>query len=255
MRYFCFTKFLKFKFNYTLKCFFQLTYVIFFLFLTKLKIMILQIKSVLLFCTILSLISCKSQTVITEVKKESIANDSTFVNLKDYSKDFLYDMKYATADNFLKAKVYDCAECFLRLKTVKAMLSANADFRKKGYKIKIFDCYRPVDIQKRMWKIVPNPNYVANPSKGSIHNKGGAVDITLVDKNGVTLDMGTAFDFFGVEAGHNYQDLSQEIKANRKLLKTIMIQNGFNSLDSEWWHYNLKTALNDKISNSKWKCD
>ena len=213
------------------------------------------IKFVFLFCAILSLFSCKSQTVITEVKKEVILNDTTFVNLKDYSKDFVYDMKYATSDNFLKAKVYDCAECFLRLKTVKAMLNANTEFMKKGYKIKIFDCYRPLDIQKRMWKIVPNPDYVANPSKGSIHNRGGAVDITLVDANGKELDMGTTFDFFGVEASHNYQNLSQEIKSNRALLKTIMIQNGFNLLESEWWHYNLKSALNDKVSNAKWKCD
>ena len=214
------------------------------------------IKSVFfLFCGILSLFSCKSQTVVAEVKNEVIVNDTTFVNLKDYSKDFVYDMKYATSDNFLKAKVYDCAECFLRLKTVKAMLNANAELMKKGYKIKIFDCYRPLDIQKRMWKIVPNPEYVANPSKGSIHNRGGAIDITLVDANGVALDMGTTFDFFGIEASHNYQNLSQEIKSNRELLKTIMIQNGFNSLDSEWWHYNLKSALNDKVSNAKWKCD
>jgi D-alanyl-D-alanine dipeptidase len=213
------------------------------------------IKFVFLFCTILSLLSCNSQTVVADVKNDSIVNDTTFVNLKNYSKDFVYDMKYATSDNFLKAKVYDCAECFLRLKTVKAMLSANAEFMKKGYKIKIFDCYRPLDIQKRMWKIVPNPSYVADPSKGSIHNRGGAVDITLVDANGLPLDMGTTFDFFGVEAGHSYQNLSQEIKANRELLKTIMIQNGFNSLDSEWWHYNLKSAINDKVSNAKWKCD
>lgn len=213
------------------------------------------IKSVFLFCAILSLFSCKSQTIVAEVKNEVIENDTTFVNLKDYSKDFVYDIKYATSDNFLKAKVYDCAECFLRLKTVKAMLNANAEFMKKGYKIKIFDCYRPLDIQKKMWKIVPNPEYVANPSKGSIHNRGGAVDITLVDANGLALDMGTTFDFFGIEASHNYQNLSQEIKTNRELLKNIMIQNGFNSLDSEWWHYNLKSALNDKVSNAKWKCD
>jgi D-alanyl-D-alanine dipeptidase len=143
----------------------------------------------------------------------------------------------------------------LRLKTIKALISANADFIKMGYKIKIFDCYRPLDIQKRMWKIVPNPSYVADPSKGSIHNRGGAVDITLVDANGKALDMGTSFDFFGIEASHNYQNLSQEIKNNRELLKTTMIQNGFNPLDSEWWHYNLKTATNDKVSNAKWKCD
>ena len=87
------------------------------------------------------------------------------------SDDFIYDMKYATNDNFLKSNVYDCAECFLRLKTVKALIMANDKFIKKGYKIKLFDCYRPLDIQKKMWALVPNPEYVADPAKGSIHNR------------------------------------------------------------------------------------
>ncbi|WPR70820.1 M15 family metallopeptidase [Flavobacterium sp. NG2] len=180
--------------------------------------------------------------------------DTTFVKLKDYSPDFVYDMKYATADNFLKAKVYDCPECFLRLKTVKALVLANQEFIKKGYRIKLFDCYRPLDIQKKMWAIVPNPEYVANPAKGSIHNRGGAVDITLVDKNGTELDMGTTFDHFGVEASHNYEKVSDEVKQNRNLLKSIMTERYFISFDSEWWHYNLKSALNDKLSNAKWDC-
>ena len=106
-----------------------------------------------------------------------------------------------------------------------------------------------------MWKIVPNPKYVANPAKGSIHNRGGAVDITLVDATGKELDMGTTFDFFGIEASHNYPNLSEEIKKNRKLLKRIMGKKGFNSFDSEWWHYNLKSALKDKVSNAKWDCN
>ena len=141
-----------------------------------------------------------------EVVLESkiVVNDTSFVNLKEYSSDFVYDMKYATKDNFLKAKVYDCAECYLRLKTAKALILANSKFMKLGYRIKIYDCYRPLDIQKKMWTLVSNPIYVANPSKGSIHNRGGAVDITLVDSNGKELDMGTPFDFFGPEASHNY---------------------------------------------------
>ena len=218
--------------------------------------MICNVKPVFFICSFLCLVSCKSQTVKDfEVKSQIKVNDTTFVNLKIYSNDFVYDMKYATADNFLKAKVYDCAECFLRFKTVKALIEANDSFMKMGYKIKLFDCYRPLDIQKKMWKIVPNPSYVADPSKGSIHNRGGAVDITLVDANGKELDMGTPFDFFGIEASYNYPNLSQEIKDNRELLKKVMIEKGFNIFDSEWWHYNLKSALNDKVSNLKWKCD
>lgn len=198
-------------------------------------------------------ISCHSQTYSIESK--TVIDDTTFVNLKDYNQDFVFDMKYATSDNFLKAKVYDCAECFLRLKTVKALIEANTAFVKLGYKIKLFDCYRPLDIQKKMWKIVPNPSYVADPSKGSIHNRGGAVDITLVDSNGIAQDMGTPFDFFGIEASHNYTNISDKVIENRLLLKNIMMEHGFNSFDSEWWHYNLKSALTDGVSNVKWSCD
>lgn len=213
-------------------------------------------NSSLVVCSLFWFVSCKSQNVVLnkDQAKETSVNDSTFVNLKQYSQDFEYDMKYATEDNFLKAKVYDCAECFLRLKTVNALIDANKKFLEKGYKIKIFDCYRPLDIQKKMWKIVSNPKYVADPAKGSIHNRGGAVDITLIDSLGKELDMGTPFDFFGIEASHNYPNVSDNVKQNRILLKTIMTSSGFNSFDSEWWHYNLKTALNDAVSNAKWDC-
>lgn len=219
--------------------------------------MTFSFKQIFLLFSILWFVSCKSQTVVSNNFSENqpIVTDTTFVNLKDYSQDFIYDMKYATSDNFLKAKVYDCAECFLRRKTIMALVEANKEFIKMGYKIKIFDCYRPLDIQKKMWKIVSNPQYVANPSKGSIHNRGGAVDITLVNLEGKELDMGTGFDFFGIEASHNYPNLSQKVKENRLLLKKIMKEKHFNSFDSEWWHYNLKSGLNDKVSNAKWNCN
>ena len=181
--------------------------------------------------------------------------DTTFVNLKDFSSDFVYDVKYATTENFLKFKVYECAECYLRLKTVNALLKANERFMTKGYRIKLFDCYRPLDVQKKMWSIVSNPEYVAEPKKGSIHNRGGAVDITLVDSNGKELDMGTSFDFFGKESSHEFENFSEEVKSNRKLLRNGMIRFGFRIFDSEWWHYNLKNAKKDNLSNFKWECD
>jgi len=214
-------------------------------------------RTIIYVCCFLCIISCKSQNIssVSQNKITSIINDTTFVNLKDYSLDFVYDMKYATADNFLKAKVYDCEACFLRLKTVTALLEVNKKFMEKGLRIKIYDCYRPLDIQKKMWKIISNPKYVANPAKGSIHNRGGAVDISLIDSLGNELDMGTNFDFFGVEASHNYPNISLVVKKNRRLLKTIMTRGGFSSFDSEWWHYNLKSGLKDKISNAKWSCE
>ncbi len=181
--------------------------------------------------------------------------DTTFVRLADFSNDFAYDMRYATENNFLKAKVYDCAECYTRVRTAKALLAANMDFLKKGVKIKFYDCYRPNSVQYKMWAIVPNPQYVANPVKGSIHNKGGAVDITLVDLDGKELDMGTDFDFFGKRAYHDNMDLPQQLLDNRKLLKETMEAHGFWSIRTEWWHYNLSAGSNAKIANFKWECD
>lgn len=216
-------------------------------------------KAVGLF-VILLLISCKSNYFpvnksvgLLDISTET--DENALINIQNYSKDFVLDMKYATEDNFLKEKVYPCAECFLRVKTVRNLLAANRAFLEKGYKIKIFDCYRPRDIQKKMWKIVPDANYVANPKKGSMHNRGNAVDVTLIDSEGVELDMGTSFDFFGPEAHHSYQNLPENILANRKLLKEIMEQNNFKALDSEWWHYSLNGSGNDKVLNLKWRCD
>lgn len=217
-------------------------------------------KKVFFLVLIATLVSCKStyldskkSPVLLDINNEP--DENAFVNLKNYSNDFVFDMKYATADNFLREQVYPCAECFLRVKTVKALLEANKVFLAKGFRIKLYDCYRPLAIQKKMWKIVPNANYVANPKKGSIHNKGGAVDITLVDSLGVELDMGTRFDFFGEEAGHLYTNFSEEILANRKFLKETMLLNHFKSFDSEWWHYNLNNSTPDPVSNQKWRCD
>ena len=197
----------------------------------------------------------KDTTTSREVKTLlSDMNDSLFVNLKDYSDDFVYDLKYATDDNFLKAIVYDCAECFFRVSAAKALIEANKTFMKQGYKIKFFDCYRPHDVQKKMWKIMPNRIYVADPAKGSIHNKGGAADMTLVDLAGNELDMGTPFDYFGREAHHAYQGLSAEVLGNRKNLKETMESHGFGSITSEWWHYNHKGTLANKVANFKWEC-
>lgn len=196
-----------------------------------------------------------SQSNETGISNVAIPNDTTFVNLKDYSTDFVYNMKYATSDNFLKTKVYDCEACYLRYKTVKALIKANEKFMKRGYRIMLFDCYRPLDIQKKMWTIVSNPSYVADPAKGSIHNRGGAVDITLVDSTGNQLDMGTPFDHFGIEASHDYENLSDEVKDNRKMLRKLMTRSDFRIFDSEWWHYNLKNARKEDISNFKWKCN
>ncbi|WP_010522677.1 M15 family metallopeptidase [Aquimarina agarivorans] len=197
-----------------------------------------------------------SATAIPPIKIKNLASvsDTSFIKITDYNSNFFYDLRYATHNNFLKEKVYNCGECYTRAKTAKALIKANNFLMKKGFKIKFFDCYRPNSVQYKMWKIMPNPQYVANPKKGSIHNKGGAVDITLTDLNGKEVDMGTDFDFFGWKAYHTNITLPKKVLENRKLLKTTMERFGFWSIRTEWWHYNLKGTSHFKIANFEWNC-
>ena len=179
---------------------------------------------------------------------------SDFVRLKDLSPDFVYELKYATPDNFLKQAVYDCGECYLRKSTAEALVKANEAFKQLGYRIKLFDCYRPLSVQKKMWKILPGTHYVANPAKGSKHNRGAAVDLTLVDAQGKELNMGTPFDFFGKEAHHTYTQHSKEVLENRKLLKDTLDKYNFKSIYSEWWHYEYRPEMQSKVENFEWQC-
>lgn len=200
----------------------------------------------------------QKQDTTIKIISNNIVNttqDTNFVRLESLSEDFVYDIKYATNDNFLKQKVYDCPDCFLRLKTAKALVNANEEFMKMGYRLKIFDCYRPHDVQFKMWAILPGTHYVANPKKGSVHNRGGAVDVTLIDKNGNELDMGTPFDYFGKEANHTYTKHNATIQNNRNILKNTLKKHGFRSIYSEWWHYETIGAKQEKISNFKWECE
>ena len=180
---------------------------------------------------------------------------SDFVRLKDLSPDFVYELKYATPDNFLKQAVYDCGECYLRKSTAEALVKANEAFKQLGYRIKLFDCYRPLSVQKKMWKILPGTHYVANPAKGSKHNRGVAVDLTLVDAQGKELNMGTPFDFFGKEAHHTYTQHSKEVLENRKLLKETLDKYNFKSIYSEWWHYEYRPEMQSKVENFEWQCN
>lgn len=197
----------------------------------------------------------KTDSIKINKPKESLQSDTSFVNIKSITKEIVLDLKYATSNNFLKEKVYDCPDCYLRINTAKALHEANKDFQKLGYTLKIFDCYRPLDIQKKMWNILPGTHYVANPKKGSKHNRGVAVDLTLVDSNGNEIDMGTPFDFFGKEAHHTYYNHSKEVLENRKLLKETLEKHNFKSIYSEWWHYEYKPDRKLPVSNFKWKCE
>ena len=184
----------------------------------------------------------------------AFAQAENFVNIKTLDTQIVLDMKYATSDNFLKQSVYPCGECYLRKNTAIALAKANQEFQKIGYRIKVFDCYRPLSVQKKMWQILPNSTYVANPVKGSRHNRGAAVDLTLVDSHGRELDMGTPFDFFGQKAHHDYKKLPKDVQANRQLLKSTLAKYNFQGIRSEWWHYEYQPDKNAQLSDFVWQC-
>lgn len=166
----------------------------------------------------------------------------------------LLDIKYATKDNFTKKQIYDCPACFLRPEAAKKLVLIHQMLQEKyGYGIKVFDCFRPQPYQQRLWDIVPNPDYVTPPAKGSMHSRGLAIDLTIVDKNGNDLEMGTAYDFFGKEAHHDYKGLPADVQNNRTMLKEIMESNGFSSIRTEWWHYSLND-VSYALDSWVWNC-
>jgi len=177
-------------------------------------------------------------------------------NIKDLPTEFNFEIRYATPDNFMGVVLYPCAECLLQPEVAKALAQANDYFCEKGYRIKVYDCYRPLDIQKRMWEKVPNPGYVANPyDGGSIHNRGAAIDMTLETLDGCYLDMGSDYDYFGKEAHIDNYNFPKEILDNRKLLFEGMLKFGFQPIRTEWWHFSFLKNYQYPISNDPLPCE
>ena len=188
-------------------------------------------------------------------KKVADYDTKNWTDILDQDPTVAIDIRYATPNNFVKEKMYDCARCFLRPNVAKAIEKIHVALRKKGYGgLKMFDCYRPKPYQQRLWDKMPDARYVTPPWKGSQHNRGAAVDLTIVDKAGKELDMGTEYDFFGERAYHDFKGLPADIQANRTLLKTVMEQNRFRSIRTEWWHYSF-VGKEFPIADWVWKCD
>jgi len=178
----------------------------------------------------------------------SAQTDTSIVWLGTIDSTIITDVRYATTNNFTGKILYPTDKVYLR-KIVAEKLSEAHRYLMKNYnlRIKIFDGYRPLSVQKIMWKIMPDERYVANPAKGSRHNRGAAVDITLIDSLGNELDMGTEYDNFTVKAHPDYKRLPEKVLRNRKLLRDVMIKFGFRPITSEWWHFDFKGWKNFSI--------
>ena len=180
-----------------------------------------------------------SVTVVTPPKNNPSVNNSDYVKIKDYIPNLYIDLRYATSNNFTGQTIYDFNDAYLRYGTVKKLAKVQNELLSQGYSLKIWDAYRPFSAQKKLWNVVNDPRYVANPSKGpKSHNLGGTVDITIVKKNGSNIPMPTEFDDFSKRADRNYSDISdKEAINNVKLLENTMYKYGFTGYKNEWWDY------------------
>jgi D-alanyl-D-alanine dipeptidase len=165
---------------------------------------------------------------------------SDLVDIISINPEIVLDIRYATENNFTHQKLYPIAKCMLRREAAESLSAAQNDLRNRGLGLKVYDGYRPLSIQRKLWEVVPDERYVANPVKGSRHNRGAAVDLTIIDSLGNELEMPTPYDDFTDKARCDYMKLPEAALKNRALLEEVMTRHGFVSMSSEWWHFDFQ---------------
>ena len=176
------------------------------------------------------------ETVPTLAREEPA--DEDFVRVADYIPTITQDLRYATENNFTGQRIYDFTQVYLRWGTVKKLMDVSRELEAQGLYLKIWDGFRPVSAQFRLWEVYPDPTYVSNPETGySSHSRGNTVDLTLVDSTGQELEMPTEFDDFSALADRDYSDCPETAAANARALETLMEQHGFTGYFGEWWHF------------------
>ena len=170
------------------------------------------------------------------------------VNLEKAVPGIVLDIRYATANNFTHQPVYPAPKAYVRKPVAEALMQIQQELNSKGMGLKIYDAYRPYAVTLKFFKLYPDTNFVASPKTGSRHNRGCAIDLTIIDiRSGKELEMPTSFDNFTERASHSFQDLSPDALQNRNILRETMIRHGFEALESEWWHYDFSGWRNFKI--------
>ncbi len=149
-----------------------------------------------------------------------------------------FDLRYATPDNFVHATLYPVAKAYLHRDAAKALVEVQRELAAQRLGLKIFDAYRPLAVQQRMWDLIHDERYVSNPAlNAGRHTRGTAVDLTLVDRDGQELPMPTPFDDFTESAHRDAAGISADAAHNSKLLETTMLKHGFLPYPFEWWHF------------------
>jgi zinc D-Ala-D-Ala dipeptidase len=176
---------------------------------------------------------------------------SGLVNVCGMGSNFVYDQRYGTANNFTGKKIYNSVRIYLRAGTAQKLVEANREFNAMGYRIKIWDAYRPLSVQRILYSKAPSDKkyFIADPYTQSscVHNKGAAVDITLVRLDGSSVEMPTDFDTFEYSADINNNTCSKQAAENRQMLRTVMQNHGFTGIECEWWHFNDNDAYKYSI--------
>ncbi|MBB5034788.1 M15 family metallopeptidase [Prosthecobacter vanneervenii] len=162
----------------------------------------------------------------------------TLVEIGTPADGMVVSLRYTTADNFFKTAFYPkSARALLRPETAAKLTRVQTELKSMGLGLKIWDAYRPLSVQRAMWKTLPDARYVADPAKGGRHNRGAAVDLTLVNSHGQELTMPTAHDDFSERAGAHFNLVSPAAFKNRAKLQEVMQKHGFALFESEWWHF------------------
>jgi D-alanyl-D-alanine dipeptidase len=153
----------------------------------------------------------------------------------------LIEVRYATRHNFTGQTLYAIPRIFLHRDAVRALARVQRELQRRGLGLKVWDAYRPLSVQWKMWKLIRDERYVSNPAKNQgRHTRGTAVDVTLIDKLGRELPMPSDFDDFSERAHRDYQGGTAEQRRNRQILQSAMEKHGFIGYPTEWWHFDLK---------------
>jgi zinc D-Ala-D-Ala dipeptidase len=182
--------------------------------------------------------------------QSSVKSDKNkeLVEIKKWIPNIKLDIRYATKNNFAKIAVYKQAKAFARLPVVEALRNVQNELNKSGIGLKIFDGYRPYSVTVKFYELASDKSFVANPKDGSRHNRGCAIDLTLINlKTGKELEMPTPYDSFAPEAAANFDKLSEQVLKNRALLINTMEKNGFKVLSNEWWHFDFNGWRNFEL--------
>ncbi|MDY3282824.1 M15 family metallopeptidase [Dysosmobacter sp.] len=170
--------------------------------------------------------------------EEAAEPEDALVSVWEYLPNVSVELKYATADNFTGQVIYDSADARLRLGTLRKLQKAQDRLGAEGYRLLIWDAYRPPEAQWKLWELCPDPNFVSDPNRGfSRHSRGSTVDVTLVTLDGEAVEMPSGFDEFSPLADRDYSDVSDTARANAERLEQAMTAAGFRGYDKEWWHY------------------